>query len=337
MEAKNEANVITETYVEAGNKVSRDRMKNFSTHMKGNWQLYAMFLLPFIWFLIFCYIPMSGLMMAFTEYEIGSGISGFFTGEWVGLKYFKEFFAGQDSLRIIRNTLVISLLDIAVNFPLPIILALLFDQVTNKSFKKFTQTIMNLPRFISMVIIVSIYRRFLSQEGLFNDIIAAFGGTRKIFLEDPDCFWTLFTLMNTWAGIGWNSIIYSSAMSGIAPEMYEAAEIDGASRFRKIVSITLPSITGTIVIMFILRMGQLLNVGLEPIMLLLQTGSINLTAETPLFATGETLAFHVYRRGVRTFDYSYATAVGLFQSLIGLILVIGTNWVSKKLTEESLF
>jgi len=300
-------------------------------HIKSDWQIYLMFLLPFVWFLIFCYLPMAGLTMAFTEYELGSGLRGFFTGEWVGLKYFKQFTQAFDFWRIIRNTICISLLDIAVNFPLPIVLALMFDQITNKIFKKVSQTITYLPKFISMVIIVSIYKSFLSLDGLFNDILAAFGAERKLFLAEPNSFWMLFTFMNTWATIGWSSIIYCSAMSGISPEQYEAADLDGAGRFAKIWYVTLPGIIGTVAIMFILRMGGILNVGLEPIMLLVPTN------ETVIYETAETLAFHVFRRGVQKLDYSYATTVGLFQSVIGLIFVVITNKISKKMSEYSLW
>lgn len=311
-------------------------MKSYETgrflkHIKRDWQLYVMFAFPFVWFVIFSYLPMLGLTMAFTEYDLGSGIGGFFTGTWAGLKYFKEFVGGYDFWRILRNTVCISLLDIAVNFPLPIVLAVMFDQLRNKYFKKATQTIAYLPKFISMVIIVSIYQSFLSLSGVFNNIREFFGADRKIFLADPGSFWILFTFMNTWASLGWSSIIYCSAMSGISPELYEAAKIDGAGRWGQIRHITLPGIAGTITIMFILRVGQIINVGLEPILLLVPP------RETVIYETAEVLALHVYRRGVQKLDYSYATAVGLFQSVIGLIFVVATNKITKKTSGNSLW
>jgi len=296
---------------------------------KTTWPLYVMFLFPFVWFLIFSYIPMAGISMAFVDFIPGSGIPGFFTGEFVGFANFKRFYDSFFFWQIIRNTIVISLLDIAVNFFTPIILALMFNEIISKVFRRIAQSITYLPKFISMVIIVSIYKEFLSlSDGVINNFIAALGGQRIYFLAEPKYFWIIFTLMNTWATIGWSSIIYLSAISGVNPELYEACRIDGGGRFRMIWNITLPGIRNTIIIMLILRMGTILSVGLEPILLL---SNVN------LYSTAEVLSLHVYNIGILRFDYSYAAAVGLIQSFIGLIMVIITNFIAKRVADFGLW
>lgn len=301
----------------------------FLRELKSTWPLYAMFALPAIWFVVFSYVPMAGLLMAFNEYEPGSGILGFFTSDWVGLQHFTRFFTSFYAWRVIRNTVVISLLDIAVNFFSPILLALMFNELINKTFKKIAQSITYLPKFISMVVIVSILRQLLGYtDGMINNIIEAFGGERIYFLSEPKYFWTIFTLMNTWATIGWSSIVYVSAISTLPPDLYEACKIDGGGRFRMIWNITLPGIRNTIMTMFILRMGTVLTVGLEPILLL---------SSPVLYETAEVFSLHVYNYGLRDMDYSYAAAVGLLQSVFGLIMVLITNAISRKVANYGLW
>lgn len=307
------------------------KRKPLLQELKTTWPLYVMFAFPAIWFVIFSYIPMAGLLMSFTEYEPGSGIVGFFTGEWVGLKYFKQFFTSYYAWPIIRNTVVISLLDILVNFFAPILLALLFNELKSKVFKKTAQSITYLPKFISMVVIISILRQVLEYpSGFLNSIISAFGGNPKYFLGDPKYFYTIITLLNTWATIGWSSIIYVSAISALPPDVYEACKIDGGGRFRLMWHVTLPGIRNTIVTMFILRMGNILTVGLEPVLLLTGDSSV-------LYEKAEVLSLHIYNYGMRNMDYSYAAAVGLLQSVFGLIMVLITNAISRKAADYGLW
>lgn len=310
-------------------KKYKTKRKPLLRELKSTWPLYAMFALPAIWFLIFSYVPMVGIFMAFSEFEPGSGILGFFTGEWVGLKHFVRFFSSYYAWRIIRNTVAISFLDILVNFFSPILLALMFNEIINKTFKKVAQSITYLPKFISMVVIVSILRQLLGYtDGMFNNIIEAFGGKRIYFLSEPKYFWAIFTLMNTWATIGWSSIVYVSAISALPPDLYEACKMDGGGRFRMMWNVTLPGIRNTIMIMFILRMGTILTVGLEPILLL---------SSTILYDRAEVLSLHIYNYGMKDMDYSYAAAVGLLQSVFGLIMVLITNAISRKVANYGLW
>lgn len=303
----------------------------FLRELKTTWPLYVMFALPAIWFILFSYLPMLGIFMSFAEYEPGSGIVGFLTGEWVGFKHFKRFFTSYYAWNIIRNTVVISLLDIAVNFFAPIVLALLLNELRCKAFKKTAQSITYLPKFISMVVIISILRQVLEYPGGFlNSIVTAFGGEPKYFLGDSKYFYVIITLLNTWATIGWSSIIYVSAISTLPPDVYEACKIDGGGRFRQMWNVTLPGIRNTIVTMFILRMGTILTVGLEPVLLL--TGD-----STVLYETAEVLSLHIFNYGMRNMDYSYAAAVGLLQSVFGLVMVLITNAISRKTADYGLW
>lgn len=301
--------------------------------LKRDGILYAFFALPFIWFLIFHYLPMIGLYIGFTtEYEVGSGIKGFFLGEWNNFAHIKSFVTRFDFWKILRNTLMINLFDILINFPAPIILALLFNELLESKLRKTAQTIVYLPRFISTVIIVSIYTGFLRQEtGLINNIREFLGLERIPYLGRDSYFWILITLMNTWALIGWHSIIYLAAMSSINTELYEAADLDGANRLNKMIHITLPSIANTIIIMFILRVGAILTINLEPILLLIGDNKL-------LYETGLVIPLHVYNEAfAENINYSYATAVGFFQSVIGFILVVIANRISNKVAEFGLW
>ncbi|MGI5895095.1 MAG: ABC transporter permease [Candidatus Merdivicinus sp.] len=290
---------------------------------KSMW-LYIMFAPVFLYYVIFKYLPMYGVQIAFKDYSIYSTIA---ESEWVGLKHFYSFFSSMYFGRLLRNTIVISLYDIAFGFTTPILLALLLNEVQHLRFKKAIQTISYLPHFISSVIIVSMVVNFLDpQTGLINNIIAALGGTRTNFLLDPKYFWTIFTSMNVWQGVGWGAIIYSAALSGVDTSLYEAAMIDGASRFRQICSVTLPSIAPTISIMFILRMGSILSVSSSKIILIYNS---------QIYETADVLSTYVYRRGLVEADYSFASAVDLFQSVVGLVMVVLTNQIARKIDEDS--
>ena len=288
--------------------------------------LYLMFLPVVVYYIMFCYAPMFGLVIAFKDYNVFRGI---WASKWVGFKYFIQFFESRFCLRLIRNTFLISFYGLIFGFPAPIILALLLNEQKDGVFKRVVQTISYLPHFISTVILVSMFVQFLSvNNGLINNIVEAFGGTRTYFLGDPKYFRTLYTSLGIWRGIGWGSIIYLAALTNVSPELYEACLIDGGGRLRQTWHVTLPGISNTIIIMLIFRVGELLSVGSETILLMYNEA---------IYETADVISTYVYRRGLINAEYSFGAAVGLFNSLIGLILVSTTNALSKRFSETSLW
>nr|WP_143160502.1 ABC transporter permease subunit [Clostridium grantii] len=278
-----------------------------------------------IYYLVFCYWPMYGLIISFKEFVPRLGING---SPWVGLKYFKEFFGSYYFLRLMKNTILINIYDLFWAFPAPIILALLMNEVRNKFFKKTVQTLTYLPHFISLVVVCGILIDFTASEGIINDIIVFFGGTSSNLLANPKFFRTIFVGSGIWQGIGWGSIIYLAALSGIDPSLYEACTIDGGGRWKQMLHITLPGIMSTIIILLILRLGQMMNVGFEKIILLY----------SPLtYETADVISSFVYRKGLLEFNYSYSTAVGFFNSIINFVLLFSANKISKKYSETSLW
>lgn len=302
------------------------RRPAWRARIKKNLFLYLMFLPVALYYLIFKYAPMFGLVIAFKDYNAFVGILG---SKWVGMKYFDQFIHSMYFGRLIRNTLAISFLDLLVNFPAPIILALMLNEVQHKRLKSVVQTISYLPHFVSTVVIVGILVNFLSlSTGLINNILAAVGLQRVHFLAEPRYFWPIFTLMNVWRSVGWSSIIYIAALSGIDPTLYEAAVVDGAGRWRQLFCVTLPALLPTIVTLLIMRVGHVLDVGYEAIILMYNP---------QIYETADVISTYVYRRGLIDADYSFAAAVGLFQSLVGMLMVMGANALSRKLTETSLW
>ena len=296
---------------------------------RQNWGLYLMVLPVIAWYIIFLYAPMYGAIIAFKDYKPKMGIMG---SPWTTplFKHFTSFFTGPYFARLIRNTLNISLTSLVYGFPAPILLALLINELKGKIFPRITQTITYLPHFISLVVICGMIATFTNKNGFINDIVAIFGGTRVTMLSKPNYFVPVYVISDIWQGIGWGSIIYLSALAGIDQELYEAARIDGAGRLRQTWNITLPGILPTIIIMLILRIGGLMSVGYEKIILLYN----------PLtYETAEVISSYVYNKGILggVGQYSYSTAVGLFNSVINCVLVIGTNQISKKLTDTSLW
>lgn len=279
----------------------------------------------FLWYLIFCYLPMFGISIAFLDYNISQGI---FNSSFVGLKYFKEFLTGFYAWRVIRNTLIISVMNLIFSFPMPILLALLLNEVRHNAFKRTIQTLSYLPYFISAVVVCGMLVSFTAKDGLFNNIIAMFGGTRTSFLLDPKYFRRLYVGMGVWQNAGWGAIIYLAALAGIDQELYEAATIDGANRFRQFLHVTLPGVAPTIIIMLILRMGQMMSEGAEKIILLYNPST---------YETADTIASFVYRRGIVEANYSYGTAVSLFNAVINLILLTTTNYISRRVSDTSLW
>ena len=288
--------------------------------------LYLMFLPVFLYYVIFRYAPMLGLSIAFKNYN---AFLGFDKSPWVGFKYFQQFFNSIYLWRLVRNTLLINLYDLEFNFPAAIILALLLNEVQNRRFKKVTQTITYLPYFVSSVVIASMVVQFLSpSSGIINNMIAAAGGERQYFLTQPGAFRTIYTLMNLWKNIGWNSIIFLAAISGINGELYEACMVDGGGYLRRMWHITLPGIAGTIVVLLIMRLGHVMDAGYETILLLQNNANLE---------TSDVIGTYVYRRGLKGGEYSYGTAVGMFQSVIGFAMVIFANWLSRRYSETSLW
>lgn len=294
--------------------------------IKKNKLLYLMFLPVVVYYLIFHYAPMFGIVIAFKDYN---AFTGFIRSPWVGLKHFKDFFSSPYCWRLIRNTFLISFYGLIFGFPAPILLTLLLNELKDGWFKKTTQTISYLPHFVSTVIIVGMYVNFLSPStGLINNIIEKLGGERIYFLNDPKYFRSLYTIMNIWKGVGWGSIIYLAALTGIDPELYEACIIDGGGRLRQTWHITLPGIANTVIIMLIMRIGRLLSVGYESIILMYTPAT---------YETADVISTYVYRRGLVDADYSFSTAVGLFNSVVGFIFIFTANALAKRFSETSLW
>jgi putative aldouronate transport system permease protein len=278
-----------------------------------------------IYFALFVYKPMYGLIIAFKDYRPNLGFS---RSHWVGLKHFIAFFNDVYFFRLMRNTLSISFLSILFGFPAPILLALLLNEISNVHFKKTVQTITYMPYFISLVVVSSLIRTYTASNGIFSQIAVLFGGTGKNYLMYPQYFYPIYVISDIWQHIGWNSIIYLAALTGIDQEQYEAARIDGAGRLRRMLHITLPNLLPTIMVLFILRMGGVLNVGFEKIILLYNEG---------IYDVADVISTYVYRRGIMEASFSYASAVGLFNSLVNVLFLVTANALSKKFTESGLF
>lgn len=315
---------------QAATQLPQTMQPSFAARVKGelykNKYIYIMMIPVVLYYVIFCYGPMFGMVIAFKDFDIGKGI---FESQWVGLKHFRDFFQDIYFVRLLRNTLLISIYDLLIGFPAPIILALLLNEIKSTRFKRSIQTIAYLPHFISAVVICGMVTDFFSMDGLITKLLMALGGEQINYLGDARYFRSIFVGTNVWQSLGWNSIIYMAALSGVDAELYEAAVIDGAGRWKQTIHITIPAIVPTIVILLILRMGQIMSVGFEKIVLLYNPGT---------YETADVISSYVYRRGLsESFQYSYSAAVGIFQSVINLILLIGANFISNKLTETSLF
>lgn len=287
--------------------------------------LYLMVIPMVVWYLVFCYVPMYGVLMAFQNYNPRMGITG---SEWIGFAHFTSFFQSNYFVRLIRNTLLISIYDLLWGFPAPILFALLLNELRGKWFKKTVQTVSYIPYFISLMVICGLLKSFCSSGGLFNDIRELIGLSRVDLLARPELFRTLYVSSGIWQNIGFNSIIYIAALTNIDQGLYEAATIDGAGKFKQVFHITLPGILPTIMILLILRVGSLMSVGYEKIILLYSSVT---------YETADVISTFVYRKGILDANYSYSAAIGLFNSVINFILLIGTNWLSRRTTENSLW
>lgn len=300
-------------------------MKKLVLNYRQNKLLYWMILPVLIYVFIFSYIPMFGLIMSFQDYSLTKGIWG---SKWVGLKNFKDFFGGMYFGRTLGNTLILSGLDLLICFPAPILLALMLNEVGNMRFKRTIQTVSYMPHFISMVVVAGLIKEFCSSTGPMAQMAQLWGGEARNYLSDPANFRGIFTMSSVWQTIGFNSIVFLAALAGVDMQQYEAAKIDGANRLQQMWHVTLPGIAPTIIIMLILRCGSIMNVNFEKVLLLYSPST---------YETADVISTYVYRVGIIKQKIGYSTAVGLFNSVASLILVLSSNWLSNKLTDSGLF
>lgn len=306
-----------------GKKTMPERIKN---SLKKDYQLYLLIIPAIVYFLVFHYAPMYGIQIAFKDYSPVKGITG---SPWVGFKYFERFFRSWQFEKLIRNTLGLSVFQLVAGFPVPIILAMLLHHVKQKHFKKVVQTVTYIPHFISVVVMVGMINVFLSPStGMFNNIREMLGLDKIFFLGIPEYFKSIFVLSGVWQNAGWGSIIYLAALSSVSPELYEAAKIDGASKFQIIKNIDFPSILPTIVILLIMNMGRIMNIGFQKAYLLQN----DLNTES-----SEIIQTYMYKIGLERMEFEYSTAITLFNTLINIILLVTANQISKRATESSLW
>ena len=301
--------------------------KRLARDLRRNRIIYAMGFLCLAYYIIFCYLPMGGIVIAFKNFRAARGIFG---SAWADpwFKYFDQFFGSYYFWRLLRNTLLINFYDLLFGFPAPILLALLLNELRSNRYKRIVQTVTYMPHFISQVVVCGIILDFFSSNGLVNQIIQLLGGQMTIFMQDPKYFRGIYVGSNIWQEVGYSSIIYLSALSAVDMELYDAAATDGCNRFKRVLHVTLPGIMPTIVIMLILRMGSMMSLGFEKIILLYNES---------IYETSDVIASFVYRYGMQKGNYSYATAVGLFNSLFNFLLLILVNGISRKVNETSLW
>lgn len=292
---------------------------------RKNWLIYLMLVPVIVYLLVFCYAPMYGIVIAFKDFKPRLGIMG---SDWVGLKYFKEFVGSVFFGRTLKNTLMLSGLNLLFGFCAPIVFAILLNEVRNLRFKKVVQTVTYLPHFITTVIIASLILIFTDSDGFITQIVNSITGHEGSLIGDKHMFRPIYVISDIWQSFGWGSIVYLAAIMGINPELYEAARIDGANKFKQIIHVTLPGMLPIIVIMFIMAVGGLMNVGWEKAFLL----------QSPVtYDTSDIISTFVYRKGFEDMNYSYSAAVGLFNSVINLILLTGANLMSRKVNGNSLW
>ena len=296
--------------------------KPLKKRIMDNWQLYAMLLIPVVLTIIYKYIPMYGIQIAFRDYKASQGMFG---SEWVGLKWFQRFFSAPTCVRMLSNTLLLSLYSLLWSFPIPIFLALMLNQVRFQRFKRTTQTVLYAPHFISTMVICGMIRIFLSPSGGLLNLIL---GSSVDFLTESSAFRTIYIASGIWQDAGWGIIVYMATLSNIDTSLYEAAKVDGASLFQRIIHIDIPELKSIMVLNLIMSAGNLINVGFEKVWLL----------QTDLNkATSDVIAVYVYQQGIENAKYSYSTAVGLFNTVVNIILLIAVNKIAGKLSEDTSF
>ena len=306
-----------------GNKLF---ITKFKKRVLSHWQFYAIFTLPLVYIIVFAYIPMPGVLMAFKRYSVSLGIFG---SPWVGLRHFRQFFASPSSVTIIWNTLSLGIYSLIAGFPVPIVLAIALNEVGLRRFKKTVQMVTYAPYFISTVVLVGMILQMTDMRfGLLNKLIGLFGGNTVNFVASPNFFPHIYVWSGIWQGAGYSAIIYLAALAGIDKEMQEAALVDGASRLQRIIYVDIPSITPQIIILLIFNVGSVMGIGFEKVYLL--QNNLNLSRS-------EVIATFVYKTGLINSDYSFATAVGLFNALVSIVLLVSTNFIAKRISETSLW
>lgn len=296
------------------------------TIVRKNISLYLLLIPGIVYLIIFKYVPIGGLIMAFQDFNV---FKGFMASEWVGMLQFQKLFSSPDFYRIFRNTLLINGYKIIFGFPLPIVLAIMLNEIRSTSVKKVSQTIVYLPHFLSWIIVSGLFINILSaSDGIVNQMIRACGGESIPFMSSTTWFRSVLVITDTWKEMGWSAIVYIAAISGVDQELYEAARVDGASRLRQIWHVTLPGITSTIVLMFILKLGSIMSGGFDQV----------LTMYNPaVYEVGDIIQTYVYRIGLGKQQYSFSAAVGMFNSVIGFVLTVLGNFVSKKVSGRSIW
>ena len=305
------------------------KQKAFLQRVKADWRrnkaLYFLVIPVLLFYLLFHYKPMYGAIIAFKDYTPALGVAD---SPWVGFDNFTRFFSSPYFARLIKNTVLLSFYELIFGFPAPIILALLLNEVRNKKFKGIAQTLTYLPHFISMVVVTGMITNFAMTNGLFNDIIALFGKERSPILQNPNLYRTVYVASSIWQEVGWGSIIYLSALAGVDSQLYEAAAIDGAGKWKQLIHVTFPAIMPTIIIMLILKTGSMMSMGYEKTILLYNPST---------YETADIISSYIYRVGLLDMNWSYSTAIGLFNSVINCVLLVITNKLSKKYSETSLW
>lgn len=319
MKAKNVAEGMNVNIIKTANK------KSLSKRILEHKHIYILLLPTLIYYLVFKYAPMFGNIIAFQDFKISRGIFG---SEFVGFKNFIDFFSNYKFGQLLGNTLSINLWNLLIGFPAPIIFALLLNEVRCLRYKKLVQTVTYMPHFISTVIICSLILTFLSSDGLINGVLAMFGVEPISFMTEPKYFHGIYVASGVWQGMGWSSIIYISAIASVDAELYEAATIDGAGRFKQAIHITLPGISQTIIILLIMQIGTMLSLGYEKIILLYNPS---------IYETADVISSYVYRRGLLEGDYAFSAAVGMFNSVINFTLLMVSNAISKKVSGSGLW
>lgn len=302
-----------------------ERKNSWANALRRDWRLYTFLIVPLLFLLIFRYLPMAGNIIAFRRFRPGGSIFG---DEWVGLYYFEQFIHNQQFWQVFWNTVILGALSLLICFPLPIVLALLLNELRSRRFKRIVQTISYLPHFMSIVIVVGIVFQLTSIDGTVNQILRAFGGDSIPFMQLPEWFRTIYVSSEVWQTVGWGTILYLAALTTVDEQLYEAARIDGANRWKQTWHITLPGIRPTMMVLLILNIGSFMAVGFEKVLLL----------QNPLiYSTGDVISTYLYRVGIQSAQFSYGTAIGLFEALIGLTLVLSANFFSRKMVGASLW
>lgn len=315
--------MVIQTKQTLGSRTRMERLRRFMAH---NWQLYLLLLPAFVWLIVFCYAPMYGVTIAFKDYKVKLGITG---SPWAGLKYFEQFFSTSVAVKSIRNTLLLSLYSLLFGFPIPILFALMLNMLRSARYKKFIQTLSFAPHFISVVVVVSMMNiMFAPSNGWVNKLITSTGAKEVLFMTRSEYFRTMYVASGIWQDMGFNAIVYIAALAGVSPELHEAAIVDGASKIRRLIHIDIPCILPTVTIMFILSVGNLFSVGYEKAYLM--QGGLNTEVS-------EIISTYVYKVGLQSAQYSFSAAVGLFNSVVNLILLLAVNTLARRMSDVSLF